>query len=214
MCGSPKGHRNHVAKFVKGSGCPALVIDYRLAPESPFPAGLEDALAAYEYLLAKVPASKVIFLGDSAGGGLCLAALLAARKRGLPLPAGAVAISPWTDLTLSGASYTTNKHKCLSPLGCAEACSQFYAADTPLDDPLISPFYGDLAGLPPIRLYAGSDEILLDDAVSFYEKAQKNGVDIGLTVGKGLFHCYPVCAPIFPEAVAAMAEICTFIKRI
>ncbi len=213
VCGSPRGHRNHVAKFVKGSGCPALVVDYCLAPEFPFPAGLEDALATYSHLLETVPPSKIVFIGDSAGGGLCLAALLAARDQGLPLPAGAVAISPWTDLTLSGGSHITNRHKCLSPIGCAEACSRFYAADTSPEHPLISPLFGDLSGLPPMRLYAGSDEILLDDAVLFYEKAKKSGDDVRLTIGQGLFHCYPVCAPIFPEAVAAMAEICGFIRE-
>lgn len=214
VCGSPKGHRSHVAKFVKGSGCPALVVDYRLAPEFPFPAGLDDILAAYAYLLELMPASDVVFVGDSAGAGLCLSALLALKENGLPLPAGAVAISPWTDLTLAGKSYTSNRHRCLSPIGCAEACSRFYAGENRPDHPLISPLFGDLSGLPPIRLFAGSDEILLDDASSFYDKAQQAGVDIQLTVGEALFHCWPVCAPLFPEAVSAMADICTFVREV
>lgn len=215
VCGSPKGHRSHVAKFVKGSKANALVFDYRLAPEHPFPAGLNDAVSAYNYLLDQgVSPQSIVFVGDSAGGGLCLAALLALKEKGLPLPAGAVALSPWTDLTLSGASHQINEAVCLSPIGCAQACSRFYAGEQDSSNPLISPLFGDLSGLPPIRIYVGSDEILLDDSVRYAEKAEQSGVDIHLTVGDGLFHCYPVCAPAFPEATQAMEEILDFISSV
>ena len=214
VCGSPQGHRNHVAKFVLGSGAPALVFDYRLAPEHPFPAGLNDAIAAYKYLLESVDPSNIVFVGDSAGGGLCLATLLAIKDEKMPLPKGAVAMSPWTDLKRTGKSYEENEQTCLSPIGCAETCSQFYAGNEALDNPLVSPLYGDLSGLPPIRLYVGSAEILLDDSKSFARKAKGVGVDVQLTIGDGLFHCYPVCAPIFPEATEAMKKICQFVREV
>ena len=214
VCGSHQGHRNHVAKFVLGSGAQALVFDYRLAPEHPFPAGLNDAVAAYKYLLESIDPLNIVFVGDSAGGGLCLATLLASKDEKLPLPAGAVAMSPWVDLKRTGKSYVENEQTCLSPIGSAEICSQFYAGDEALDNPLVSPLYGELSGLPPIRLFAGSTEILLDDSKSFARKAKEAGVNIELTIGDGLFHCYPVCAPIFPEATQALKEICQFVREV
>jgi monoterpene epsilon-lactone hydrolase len=124
LFGSPQANRQHVIKFVIGCGMNALVFDYRLAPEYPFPAALEDALQAYEYLLSRgYDPTDIVFAGDSAGGGLCLATLLAIKDKGLPLPAGAAALSPWTDLMLTGKSYQTNKKKCFSPDGCAENAS-------------------------------------------------------------------------------------------
>jgi len=131
----------------------------------------------------------------SAGGGLCLAALLAARDRGIPLPAAAVALSPWTDLKCTGESYRSNAGKCLSPDGTWTAFSRHYAGDHDPGLPWISPLYGDLHGLPPLLIYVGGNEILYDDAVRFAEKAKAAGVDVGLKVGEGLFHCYPICAP-------------------
>jgi acetyl esterase/lipase len=157
--------------------------------------------------------SNIVFAGDSAGGGLCLATLLALRDKGIPLPAAAVALSPWTDLRCTGASYRRNAGKCLSPNGTWTAFSSHYVGDHDPALPWISPLYGDLRGLPPLLIYAGGDEILLDDSVRFAEKAQDAGVDVALRVGKGLFHCYPVCAPLFPEATRAMNEICGFIKH-
>ena len=215
VCGSPRGHRTHVAKFVRQSGLRALVFDYRLAPEHPFPAGLNDAVSAYQYLLdAGYKSSDIVFIGDSAGGGLVLATLLALKERDMELPAGAVAMSPWTDLKLTGETYRTNEKRCLSPIGCAQACSRFYAGDQDPSNPLISPLYGDLQGLPSIRIYVGGDEILLDDSIRFTEKARQAGVDIQITVQEGLFHCYPVCAPMFPEATRAMREIGDFITSV
>lgn len=214
VSGSCSDHRIHVAKFVKGANIGALLFEYRLAPEHPFPAAINDSVTAYRWLLAQgISSAHIVFAGDSAGGGLCLATLLALQDQGIPLPSAAVALSPWTDLTCSGQSYQSNARKCLSPEGTWTAFSKHYAGSNDPRLPWISPLYGDLCGLPPLLIYAGGDEILRDDAVSFAEKAQSAGVDATLRIGEGLFHCFPVCAPLFPEATQAMEEICTFINK-
>lgn len=213
VSGTCKAHRPIVAKFVKGSEVGALLFEYRLAPEHRFPAALEDSLAAYRWLLAQgVSSSRIVFVGDSSGGGLCLATLLALRDQGMPLPAGAVAYSPVTDFKCTGESYRTNAKVCLSPEGAAPAFAKHYAGDNDPGLPYISPLYGDLHGLPPMLLYVGGDETLRDDSIRFAEKAKNAGVAVTLRVGEGMFHCYPACAPLFPEATQAMDEICAFIK--
>lgn len=213
VSGSCSDHRVHVSKFVRGAGVGALLFEYRLAPEHPFPAALDDALEVYQWLLEQgILPHNIVFAGVSAGGGLCLATLLALKKRSIPLPAAAVVLSPWTDLRCSGKSYHRNAKKCLSPQGSWTAFSSFYAGGHDPGLPLISPLYGDLHDLPPLLIFTGENEILYDDAVSFASKAQECGVKVTLRVGKGLFHCYPVCAPLFPEATRALDEICTFIN--
>jgi epsilon-lactone hydrolase len=214
VSGSCSDHRMFVAKFVKGSDVGALLFDYRLAPEHPFPAALDDSVAAYRWLLGQgVSPAHIVFAGDSAGGGLCLATLLGLRDQGIPLPAAAVALSPWTDLKYTGESYRTKAKVCLSPEGMWAVCSKYYSGDNDPGLPLISPLYGDLHGLPPLLIYAGDDEILRDDSTRFAEKAKAAGVNVTLRVGAGMIHCYPVMAPLFPEATQAMEEICGFIKR-
>lgn len=214
VTGSCPAHRAIVTKFVKGTETSALLFGYRLAPEHPFPGALEDAVAAYRWLLAQgVSSAHIAFVGDSAGGGLCLATLVALRDQGLPLPAAAVALSPWTDLKCSGESYTTKvKVDPATWPGSWTVFSQYYAGDHDPGNPWISPLYGDLRGLPPLLIYVGDYEVLLDDSTRFAAKAKDAGVDVTLRVGEGLFHCYPVCAPLFPEATQAMDEICAFVK--
>jgi monoterpene epsilon-lactone hydrolase len=214
VMGTIQAHRSIVAKFVKGSEVGALLFAYRLAPEHPFPAAIEDSVAAYRWLLAKgVSPSHIVFVGDSAGGGLCLATLIALRDQGIPLPAAAVALSPWTDLKCTGESLRTKAK--VDPLTWAESWtvfSKYYAGENDPCLPWISPLYGDLDGLPPILIHVGENEVLLDDSTRFAEKAKDAGVDVTLKVGEGMFHCFPVCAPLFPEAKQAMDEICAFIK--
>ena len=213
LVGSPQAHRQHVVKFVKGCSMNALVIDYRLAPENPFPAALDDALQAYDYLLSHgYNPTGIVFAGDSAGGGLCLATLLAIKDKGLPLPAAAAALSPWTDLMLTGKSYQTNKKVCFSPDGCAENASRMYAGNHSRLNPYVSPLYGNLTGLPPLHISAGCNEILLDDSVHFAEKARAAEVDVTLRTDKGMCHCYPVFGDLFRESKLALAEICQFLK--
>ena len=213
VSGSCTDHRIHAAKFVKGSDVGALLFEYRLAPEHPFPAALDDTVTAYRWLLGQgISSSNIVFAGDSAGGGLCLATLLALRDQNIPLPAAAVAVSPWTDLKCTGESYQSNAGKCLSPEGTWTAFSKHYVGEHDARLPWISPLYGDLHGLPSLLIYAGADEILRDDAIRFAQKAKEAGVEVIVRIGEGMFHCYPVCAPLFPEATRAMEEICAFIK--
>ena len=214
LIGSPQAHRPHVVKFVKGSGINALVFDYRLAPEHPFPAALTDALSAYNYLLGEgFKPSDIVFVGDSAGAGLCLATLLAIKEKGIALPAGAAVLSPWTDLMLTGKSYQANANKCLSPKGSSENASRFYAGGNDKKNPLISPLYGDLKGLPPLHISAGSNEILLDDSLQFAQKAQDSGVEVTLRIGEGMCHCYPAFGNLFTESQLAMEEICSHLQK-
>ncbi len=215
VLGSIKSHRGIVAKFAKRSGISALVFDYALAPENPFPAGLNDSIAAYQYLLEQgLSPSKIAFMGDSGGGNLLFSTLLALKEKGIQQPAAAVALSPWIDLTNSGESWESNAEK--DHLCWKEAQTIFskcYTGDHDPALPLISPLFGDLRGLPPLLIYVGGDELMRDDSTRFSRKAKKEGVDVTLRVGAGLFHCYPACAPLFPEATQALEEICDFIMK-
>lgn len=214
VSGSCSDHRIHAAKFVEGTKMAALLYDYRLAPEHVFPAALDDSVQAYGWLLAQgISPARIVFVGDSAGGGLCLATLLALRDRGIALPAAAVALSPWTDLTCSGESYRSNARTCLSPTGTWTAFSTHYVGSANPTTPGISPLFGQLHDLPPLFISAGGNEILRDDAIAFATKARAAGVQVTLRVEEGLFHCYPVCAPLIPEATQTMREICAFIRR-
>ncbi len=214
VCGSCHAHRAITAKFVKGSQVGALLFDYRLAPEHPYPAAVEDSLKVFRWLVDQgIKSSNIVFVGDSGGGGLCLGTLLALRDQGTSLPAAAVAYSPITDLKCAGESHRTKAKVCLSPEGMAIAVAKHYAGDKGYELPYASPLYGELQGLPPLLVYAGEDEILLDDATQFAAKARLAGVDVTLRIGEGMFHCYPATAPLFPEATQAMNEICDFIKR-
>ncbi|QJW48411.1 alpha/beta hydrolase fold domain-containing protein [bacterium BFN5] len=156
VSGTCHSHRSITAKFVKGSQIGALLFEYRLAPEHAYPAALDDSLLVYRWLLDYgIASSNIVFLGDSAGGGLCLAALLALRDQGVPLPAAAVAYSPVTDFKCTGQSYRTKAKSCLSPEGMATALARHYAGNEDPGLPYISPLYGELQGLPPLLIYAG-----------------------------------------------------------
>lgn len=214
ISGTCDDHRMIVAKVAQASGIAVLMFNHRLAPEAPFPAALEDTLSAYRWLLEQgVTPENIVIMGESAGGGLCLASLLAIRDQGLPLPAGGVALSPWTDLKLTGESYRTRQKVCLSPKGMSAVCSKYYAGDHDPAHPWISPLYGDLHGLPPLFISVGDYETMLDDSTRFAAKAKAAGVDTTLVVGEKMVHCYPLMAPMFPEATRALDEICSFIRK-
>jgi epsilon-lactone hydrolase len=214
VTGNCVDHRMHVAKFVKATGVGALLYDYRLAPEYPFPAGMQDTLSAYRWLLNQgVKPANIVIVGESAGGGLCLASLLAIRDEQLPLPAAGVALSPWTDLTCSGESYRTNALKDISTLGSWDIWSGYYVGLNDPKHPWISPLFGDLHGLPPILIQVGDHEILLDDSVRFAEKARAAGVAVDLHVWEGMVHCFPLLAPMFPEASQAWEETIAYILK-
>ncbi len=211
--GSPPSHRTHISKFVKGTGIRALSFDYRLAPENQFPAALDDALKAYNFLMdSGYPPEKIGFIGDSAGGGLALATLLALKENNIGLPAAVSVMSPWTDLKCTGESLIRNAR--VDTISWKESWtvfSKYYCREQDPASPLISPLYGDLSGLPPLQIHVGSYETLLDDSKRFYEKARAAGTKAEIIIGEGLFHCYPVCSPMFPEAKEAMDKINNFI---
>jgi len=214
VSGSCNDHRTLVAKVAQGTGIAVLMFDHRLAPEHPYPAALDDALAAYCWLLEQGTAPEnILIMGESAGGGLCLATLLAIRDQGLPLPVAGVALSPWTDLKLTGESYRTKANVCISPKGMNVVCSKYYYGEHDPTEPWISPLYGDLHGLPPLYINVGDYETMRDDSIRFAAKAKAAGVDVTLFVGEKMIHCYPLMAPMFPEATQALKEICVFIKK-
>jgi len=214
VSGSCNDHRGFVSKFARNCGYVNMVYEYRLAPEHPFPAALEDSVTVYQWLLSNgFSPSNILVAGESAGGGLCLALLLALRDRDIPLPAAAVAISPWTDLTCSSDSYVTKNRVSLAPKDSWTLFSRCYTGGQDAANPLISPLFGDLAGLPPLMINAGMDDELYEDAEKFSAKAAKAGVNVVFRPGKGMVHCYPLLAPMFREATEEMEEICGFTKR-
>jgi monoterpene epsilon-lactone hydrolase len=212
--GSTKTHRGFVSKLAYASGIRALSINYRLAPENPFPAGLNDCITAYEWLLQYgISANKIVVAGDSAGGNLTLALLIALRDTGKPLPAGAVAISPATDFTASGESYKTRVHldPFFSNTGSIPIIDD-YIKDHDPRHPLLSPLYADLSGLPSLLIHVGDHEILLDDAVRFGDKAVAARIEVKTVVWPEMFHVFHMFAPFLPEARRANAEIVDFIN--
>lgn len=214
ISGSCLTHRMHVSKFAKGSGIKALLFDYRLAPEHPYPAAVEDCVTAYLWLLNKgYQPSDIVLCGESAGGTLALAALVALKYKGIALPAGGVAISPVTDLTCSAKSFITNARKDIAPLNSWSVWTGYYIVDNDPRLPWLSPLKADLAGLPPILLCVGTNEIHLDDTVNFANKAKEQGVEAALMVWEGMVHAFPIMSPLFPEAKKAMESICVFIRE-
>lgn len=213
VSGSCNDHRSFVSKFAENCGVICLQFEYRLAPEHPFPAGLEDSLALYKRILDKgYEPGNIVLAGESAGGGLALALLLAMKERHIPMPAAAVAISPWTDLTCSSESYETKNNVSVAPKNSWMVFSKYYTGDNSPDLPLISPLFGELEGLPPIFINSGESDELFEDGQKFYLKAKKAGVDISFRAGKEMVHCYPLLAPFFREATEAMQEISDFIN--
>jgi epsilon-lactone hydrolase len=214
VSGSCNDHRGFVSKFTKSCGFTSLVYEYRLAPENPFPAALEDSIKVYQWLLHKGYEPKnIVIAGESAGGGLSLAILLALKEHNLPLPAASVAISPWTDLTCSSDSFSTKNKVSVAPENSWIVFSKYYAGNNSANLPLISPLFGDLTSLPPIFINSGVEDELFEDGEKFYKKAKESGVDITFRAGVGMVHCYPLLAPMFEEATQALGEICEFVRR-
>ena len=186
-----------------------LTIDYRVAPENPFPAALEDACDAYEWLLSHYPAENIIIAGDSAGGGLALALCHYLKDQKKSLPAGLILMSPWTDLTASGESYTTNYEK--DPLfGRTEDSMLFnrdYIGENDPRNPYISPAFGEFDNFPPMLIQAGSYEMLLSDSLIVEEKVKQAGGKVRCTVYEGMFHVFQMARDILPESRYAWKEI-------
>jgi acetyl esterase/lipase len=213
--GSPACYRHLTWRIAAAARACVLAVDYRLAPEHPFPAALDDAVAGYRWLLAEGAAPrKLAIIGDSAGGGLTLATLLKLRDDGLPLPAAAVVLSPWTDLAVTGTSLARNARA--DPMLAAEVVpwlARHYLAGADPRNPYASPLYGDPAGLPPTLFHVGSDEILHDDAVRMADKMRAAGCSVELEVWRRMPHVWHLFAPVLPEAHRAIARIGTFVRR-
>ena len=211
--GSLVSHRTMAAEAGRASGLPALAVDYRLAPEHPFPAAIDDAATAWEWLLAEGHRPEEIIVGgDSAGGGLSLALWQRLHREGRAGPAGLWLVSPWTDLTISGASIDDND--AVDPLlhraYFEELATAYVPADVRRDDPRVSPLFADLAGLPPTLVHVGTDETLLDDSVRLVRAAALAGADVRLHVFPRMIHAFPLWNAVLPEARRALAEFAGF----
>lgn len=212
VSGSCSDHRGIISKFAKTCGIKTLLFNYRVAPENPFPLGLNDSIDVYEGLLDKgFKPENIVIAGESAGGGLTLAILLALKEKNIKHPSAAVAISPWTDLTCSSDSYKTKNKVSIAPKDSWFVFSKHYVGNYSAELPLISPLFGDLRGLPPIFINSGEDDELFEDGEKFAIKAKEAGVEVVFSPGKGMVHCYSLLAPFFKEATEAMQEIVKFI---
>ena len=213
--GSIVTHRQLAGWLSKASGARVLVLDYRLAPEHPHPAAVEDAVAAYQWLLARgTSAARIVIGGDSAGGGLTAATLLALRDRGIALPAAGLLLSPWTDLTGSGDSMTSRAS--IDPMVGGSGLvnmSRAYVPQGDLKAPLASPLFADLKGLPPLLIHVGTHETLFDDSTRFDAAARSVDVDVTFEAWNGQVHVFHMFAWLVPEAKEAIAKIGAFVKE-
>jgi len=217
VVGSAQAYRNFVGQIADRARVDAFVPDYGLAPERPFPAAVDDAEAAY-YGLVAAGASRIAIVGDSAGGGLALvtATRMTAAARGslAPKPVAAVAVSPWTDLALTGDSMTTRAgHDPLLTHGTLEQARITYLGDTDPKDSRASPLYGDLTGLPPVMLHVGEDEILLDDARRMADRIEIAGSGAELHIWQGMVHVFPANLALLRAAPEALEIIASFLRH-
>lgn len=215
IMGNLDSHRQLVANLSRAAGIRALSVDYGLGPESPFPRAVEDAVRAVEYVHAQgISPDRVIVAGDSAGGGLTAATLVALRDRGIAMPAAGVMISPWVDLTLTGE--TLDRLEDVDPMvtrKLLELCCSAYLGEQDPKTPLASPLFADLAGLPPLLVHVGTAEVLLDDARRFADAAGDAGVAVLLEEWDDMIHVWHTFAGMLPEASQAIDRIGAFVKE-
>lgn len=214
VMGSVATHRSLIARLARATGVRCLGLDYRLAPEHPFPAAIEDVVAVHGWLRARgLAPERITFAGDSAGGGLVLGSLVALRDAGEPLPAAAIALSPLADLELTGASVARVGDDPLVPVeGTRRMAAAYLAGGGDPRDPRASPIHADFRGFPPLLIEVGTREILLDDARRVAERARRAGVEVELFVGEGLTHVWPL-HPQLPEAAESIERMARFVAR-
>lgn len=205
-------HRWLVAQLAQAAAARALAVDYRLAPEHPFPAALDDCVAAYRWLLQTGHAPHhIVIAGDSSGGNLTLTTLMVLREAGDPLPAAAVCLSPMTDLEGTGPTFHTNQDAALKARFALSLARNYIGASAPRT-PLISPYYGSLQGFPPLLIHVGAEEILRSDAERLATQGHAAGVDTTLVIWPGMWHVWHVFAPYLPEAAQAVQAIGAFVQ--
>jgi len=215
VIGSMRTHREMLSRMSRVSGARVLGLEYRMAPENPFPIAVEDSVAGYRWLLSKgTDPKKIVIGGDSAGGGLTVAALVALRYLGEPMPAAGVCLSPWVDLEGTGESMTTKAE--VDPIvqrDLLQFMTNMYMGNRDPRTPLASPLYADLHGLPPLLIQVGTSETLLDDSTRLAERAKAAGVDVTLEVWDDMIHVWQLFAPVLPEGQQAIERIGEFIRE-
>jgi acetyl esterase/lipase len=211
--GSPASYRNRAMRVSYRCNAEVFVPDYRLAPEHPYPAAFDDVLAAWKFVKRFRPDAPIFVAGDSAGGGLSLSLLVRLRDLGAAMPDGAILLSPWTDLSVSGASVDGNRGKDLwFTRKHLEIWAGYYAAGADRRSPYVSPVFADVAGLPPLLLLVGQHELLLDDALRVRDAAASAGTDVLVHVGKGMQHDWPLTLPWLDESRLAWKAISDFVE--
>lgn len=214
VIGSIDTHIAMVSQFAELAGIEACIIDYRLAPEHPYPAALDDAFAAYEWLLKEFPNRKIVLSGESAGGGLTIALLLKIKEKRLPQPHRVAVLSPWADLSLSGNSMKEriDRDPIVKPQILA-LWGRWYSKGGDRKNPFLSPIFGDLSGLPPLYIQVGTEETLYDDSVRLHERALAAGVDSTLYVADGMVHVWQMNHGYFEQATEDVQKIADFLGK-
>lgn len=216
LFGSPLSYRSFTTQLARHAGMRVLAPDYRLAPESPFPAAVDDALAAWRWLLETegLAADRVVLAGDSAGGGLAMALVHALKAEGMPLPAALIAMSPYTDLAATGRSLEENSQRCAMFTGeSIRRAAGLYLAGAEAELPLASPLYGEFDGFPPLFILLSQTEVLRDDGLRVAEKADRAGVEVQLQVWRDQPHVWPIFHPLMPESSQSIRDMADFARQ-